>query len=365
MSLITRCPSCGTQFKVVPDQLKVSHGWVRCGHCAEVFDASVRLEKIPVPTAPAEPVQPQPQHNPSDAIDSIATNAENTLDNSDFFAVDEEPYTTTSPQDTTPSALRPQPRELPVDTFASFADELSALAERANQRQPVGQAPGASQFDLDSVVEWSASKPELPESDERFADSAPSGDPDAQHAELSQLGFVRQARRKAFWRHPAVRLVSALLCVALSTLLAAQMAVQQRDELSVAQPQLKPYLQQLCEWVGCKIQPLKRIELIAIDSSAFNKAQADTRQETYRLSFVLKNNAAVPLMAPSLELTLTDTQDTPVLRRTLAPAEYGARTELIAAGAELNSSVALGVNLSVAALPPGRVIGYRLLAFYP
>ena len=40
MSLITRCPACGTMFKVVPDQLKISEGWVRCGHCAEVFDAS-------------------------------------------------------------------------------------------------------------------------------------------------------------------------------------------------------------------------------------------------------------------------------------------------------------------------------------
>ena len=39
MSLITRCPACETMFKVVPDQLKIAQGWVRCGHCAEVFDA--------------------------------------------------------------------------------------------------------------------------------------------------------------------------------------------------------------------------------------------------------------------------------------------------------------------------------------
>jgi predicted Zn finger-like uncharacterized protein len=39
MSLATSCPSCGTIFKVVEDQLKVSEGWVRCGHCHEVFNA--------------------------------------------------------------------------------------------------------------------------------------------------------------------------------------------------------------------------------------------------------------------------------------------------------------------------------------
>ncbi|HRH30423.1 MAG TPA: zinc-ribbon domain-containing protein, partial [Aquabacterium sp.] len=39
MSLATRCTHCGTIFKVVQDQLKVSEGWVRCGRCHEVFNA--------------------------------------------------------------------------------------------------------------------------------------------------------------------------------------------------------------------------------------------------------------------------------------------------------------------------------------
>ena len=43
MSLITCCPSCGTLFRVVPDQLKISEGWVRCGHCADVFDATAHM----------------------------------------------------------------------------------------------------------------------------------------------------------------------------------------------------------------------------------------------------------------------------------------------------------------------------------
>ncbi|PKO43274.1 MAG: hypothetical protein CVU30_07875, partial [Betaproteobacteria bacterium HGW-Betaproteobacteria-3] len=44
MSLITRCPACTTTFKVVPDQLRISEGWVRCGQCAHIFDASVHLQ---------------------------------------------------------------------------------------------------------------------------------------------------------------------------------------------------------------------------------------------------------------------------------------------------------------------------------
>lgn len=56
MNLATRCPSCGTVFRVVRDQLKVSEGWVRCGRCAEVFNAAERLfelESGEVSTVPA------------------------------------------------------------------------------------------------------------------------------------------------------------------------------------------------------------------------------------------------------------------------------------------------------------------------
>src|SRR3954470_21121239 len=63
MGLITRCPVCGTMFKVVADQLKISEGWVRCGHCAEIFDAAADLHdeaelEIP-PTAPAPVITPE------------------------------------------------------------------------------------------------------------------------------------------------------------------------------------------------------------------------------------------------------------------------------------------------------------------
>ncbi len=55
MSFITCCPSCGTKFRVVTDQLRISDGWVRCGRCQEVFDANAALQAPPPPTE-AEPV---------------------------------------------------------------------------------------------------------------------------------------------------------------------------------------------------------------------------------------------------------------------------------------------------------------------
>ena len=57
MSLITRCPACGTQFKVVSDQLRVSEGWVRCGQCSQVFDAQLHLQtKASLPIEHVQPV---------------------------------------------------------------------------------------------------------------------------------------------------------------------------------------------------------------------------------------------------------------------------------------------------------------------
>lgn len=61
MTAVTQCPQCGTRFRVVPDQLKISQGWVRCGKCAEVFNAREALETAAALIAG----QPAPVHTGS------------------------------------------------------------------------------------------------------------------------------------------------------------------------------------------------------------------------------------------------------------------------------------------------------------
>jgi predicted Zn finger-like uncharacterized protein len=77
MSLVTRCPACATTFKVVRDQLRISDGWVRCGRCSHVFDATLDLHEAsdggapsPSPSAPAAthtPTLVEPSHGAEDA----------------------------------------------------------------------------------------------------------------------------------------------------------------------------------------------------------------------------------------------------------------------------------------------------------
>ena len=79
----TRCPGCGTAFRVTSEQLRLRAGKVRCGHCQAVFNAfesmlpetevlppspPVSSLDLPAETAPAadlpEPGVPQPEPEP-------------------------------------------------------------------------------------------------------------------------------------------------------------------------------------------------------------------------------------------------------------------------------------------------------------
>lgn len=49
--IITRCPKCGTAFRVTPTQLQSAKGAVRCGSCLHVFKAQEYMVASPQPTA--------------------------------------------------------------------------------------------------------------------------------------------------------------------------------------------------------------------------------------------------------------------------------------------------------------------------
>lgn len=63
--MITRCPKCGTAFRISDTLLKSAKGMVRCGSCLSVFNAREHLETKPVVRANPAPAQtttaPAPQ----------------------------------------------------------------------------------------------------------------------------------------------------------------------------------------------------------------------------------------------------------------------------------------------------------------
>ena len=60
--------------------------------------------------------------------------------------------------------------------------------------------------------------------------------------ELQELTFVRQARRRSFWRRPVVRAAMRVAVVVLAVLLVVQVVVQDRDRLAASEPALRPWL---------------------------------------------------------------------------------------------------------------------------
>ena len=170
-----------------------------------------------------------------------------------------------------------------------------------------------------------------------------------------EVSFVLAARRKAFWRKPIVRMALGLVFFISLLGLALQIAVQERDRIAALDARTRPWLVTLCESLRCELAPVRQIADVVIDSSSFNKARGDS----YQLALTMKSTATIPLAMPAVELTLTDAQDQPVLRRVLLPTDMAAPAELPAKG-EWGASVSVLVTTGGA-----RVAGYRLLAFYP
>jgi predicted Zn finger-like uncharacterized protein len=311
MSLITRCPACGTMFKVVTDQLKVSQGWVRCGQCTGVFDASLHLQTV---QGLAEPQPDPPAASKIDAEIKVLFDSAEPLA-AESFPDAQTPYSDVDDVLVAPEIVMFEPSE------AGRTDPVNELLEEASDED---------------------------------------------------VSFVRDARRKAFWRRPSVRFALGLSVLLFAIVLLLQFLVQQRDNLAAREPWLKPWLQMLCEPLQCEIAPLRHIEAVVIDSSSFSKINSDS----YRLSFTLKNTGTSPVAMPALEVTLTDSQEQAVVRRVVAPAQFDATDGggLLGVGSDFSGAVVLQVlstdaQGTVGLISPGalprRVAGYRVLAFYP
>lgn len=328
MSLITRCPVCQTLFKVVPDQLRISEGWVRCGQCDEVFDASLHLVQ-------------------SSVLGNVAAVPQNARALPEDVSPPQETFAGSIPTPDT-DAMRSgsglagewSAPEEPV-VLVSEGQSSSQLAPHLETQEPTEQAGPA---------ELAQAIPLLREA---------SGDlvPDS-HAASNDISFLRQGRSPASGSSLLMRAVLACLSLALVLGLAGQIVLQERDRIVAFEPDLQPWLQVICDRLNCKLSPWRKIEMIVIDSSAFTRV----RDDSYRLSLTLKNTATVPVGMPALELTLTDTLDQPVIRRVISRSEIDSRSDAIAAGTEFPVVVTVAVN------PGGgvdRIAGYRLLAFYP
>lgn len=250
------------------------------------------------------------------------------------------------------SSLPPAPEEEP---------EKQAIFQRDHatpeQLQPFPSTE--SELPVDAQPEVVPDPPEpkgvLAEKDHGSSSAEQAATESDQDALTGELSFVRAARRKAFWRKTSVRLGLVLLGLVLLCGLLLQAAVHERRWIAATWPPVRPYLEQLCGPLQCELGPYRQIAAVVVDGSTFHK----TRTDQYQFSLTLKNRSETSVEMPAIELTLTDAQDQPVLRRVLAPQDLAAPAELTAQS-ESNLAATLVVNLGNT-----RITGYRVLAFYP
>ena len=333
MSLATRCSHCGTVFRVVQDQLKVSEGWVRCGRCAEVFNAVEGLFDLdreappewtprgggresgaaPGPKAPTATYSyhaaPPPDAAPSGAGAPIEFDS--------------------------PAAIPAPARAEPV---GPSIDELEpAVGERIEPRMPDIPLGVGEPSDFD---------PRQPQrADRQPARSEPIRKPE----------FVRAAEERARWERSPQRALLALGVLLLAALLGAQWLHHFRDLVAARWPAAAPTLEAWCGQVGCRIGPPRRIESIAVESSGLVRAGAP---DQFRLSITLRNRDTVAVAMPSVDLALTDSAGQLAARRALDPSDFGVAAALIAPGAEQSLQLLLEA-------PSLRVAGYTVEVFYP
>jgi predicted Zn finger-like uncharacterized protein len=333
MSLITRCPACGTQFRVVADQLKISEGWVRCGKCREVFDAPVNMttdgqgapKPLPLRVSSERAIQQETENFSADnseiAISKAAVNDLPAPKKKQDF----------SSSDWINSVNPPAPYE---DSFSS-ADNPPSLMPEDFTEEELSSSDLAPLFAQSSLEQPSVVTP----------------------------SFVRQARRAQRWRSPWVKASLFALVLLLMTALGLQVALQERDRIAAAQPLALPWLQQLCLIAGCTVGPLKQIESVQVDASSFNKLRTEGKYEFYKVALNLKNSGTLAVAVPHIELSLNDSQDQPVLRRVLNPADLGVSQPSLAPAAEIAGVTT--VQIDNTQLAGARIAGYRMLAFYP
>lgn len=408
MSLATRCTACGTIFRVVQDQLRVSEGWVRCGRCAEVFDAREQLFDIdreappPWPAAPAAPAfveepafaPPPPPARPAPPPPEPDTTWEQPTETfTRTFTEAPPPAPAPVPVPPPPPPPPPPPSPPPAPIAAP------SVAPAAARRTPVPddafessrfEAPFDSRFDSRLEPRWSDEDtmiaPATIADEPMFATSLGSTSaaalPDSELATMPDVvlsaqlagggtatskqaasatpaampSFMRAAERAERWRRPGVRIALGAGALTLTALLALQATLHFHDALAAIHPPLRPALASLCGMAGCEIQPWRRIDALSVESSALTLAGGGTNQ--YQLTVSLRNKSGVEVATPWIELSLTDAAGLTIARRMVAPSEFKGSKPSMPPTSELPLQLVMSTGEQ-------KVSGYNIEIFHP
>ncbi len=341
MSLATRCSSCGTVFRVVQDQLKVSEGWVRCGRCNEVFNALEGLFDLgrDLPSDPEEIGARELVASPAAARDPPEVDA------------------------TEPTAPPPSPGSFfglppsPIDGL--LADPIDAHLFR--KRGAEGDRSHSVQVDARDRLEFSDARFDS----DLFAESPSALDTTLVEVQSTGAGglplesesqlpdFLRRAERRARWRSTPVRAALVALSAVAGLILVVQIGHHFRDLLAAQWPATRPVLTAWCKAAGCVLDTPRRIDDISVDATLTRATGVDG----FVLSVILSTHGDLSLKTPWIDLTLIDGNGRVFARRALSPRDFGA-AGVLQPHVDTPMQVALNVDNY-------RIANFGVVIFYP
>ncbi|MFZ4873522.1 DUF3426 domain-containing protein [Janthinobacterium sp. Mn2066] len=405
MALATKCPHCNTIFRVAADQLKLRGGIVRCGTCKEVFDGNAALvdpaAALPfLPSAPTflAPAAPVVHEEPIYSLDfdtsfdpfGILPDAAQIEDEAEKIELDLDigddlPVSQPAPVAELKAEAAPEPEPLPVP-MAPFkrrqVDEAPAFATYLRSSRPQVEADEAIAPPAEPEPAMEAEPAQAPEAE---AEAEPIFIPAAsarqepvlgEHAPLLQQpkepvfetvapadttadepAFVTQGRRRE-QSGKAMRVAMAAGSVVLLLLLLLQGMTTFRNPLAAQFPEFKPALAAVCSLSGCKVDLPAQIEALSIEQGELQTLAPNT----FSYVSLLRNQSRNVQAWPSIELSLNDGNDKPVVRRVIAPRDYLPAGADPAKGFAARSEQSIKLYFSLDQLTAS---GYHIAIFYP
>lgn len=357
MKSVTTCPSCQTQFLVTDEQLSQYNGKVRCGHCLSVFNAVeyIKIESTDIPVETSTP--------PENAIISQADPIEEIVD-----VLAEEDFVESS-EDESAQSLK---ADFVESSNAPTSSSIETIAEEKNVQDFNEVALSKRESLLKELFEQENLPLEevsssLPEREEPIAEPTLN---DIEPIELDQKNYqdamreVNDSEVKPEYQYYLEERKSAspvLIFLGVAMILAAllQTAFYYRHTIAMQFPEIKPSLVSLCNMMGCKINLPQEIQYFSIDDSTIE--EDSSHAGVIRLTSTITNRAEFNQAFPNLEVTLTDTQDHPKLRRIFKPKEYLTKEYHLEDGVASGDSITINMPLMADDFKPA---GFRLLVSY-
>jgi predicted Zn finger-like uncharacterized protein len=355
MALATQCPHCGTQFRVAADQLKLRGGIVRCGACQQIFDGNSALIDLaagpaPVVAAPAD----APAEVPSPA--SIDETPVETLAPVSEPVTQQEP----DPEPAPTPASTPEPDTLPAPepsrehTADSIGPPTLLLRESSGGSPPIASSVPASPRNRAAEARARRVKAAPPHIDEAPKPPPP---PPKPKPDIDEPEFVRSTRQREA-SSKTTRIALAVGSVLLLIVLVVQAAVSFRDVLAARHPGLRPMLVSTCALFGCSVNLPARPEQLVIETGELITLGGNA----YTFSTVLRNQGDMALAWPSLELTLNDLDDKPLVRRVFTPRDYAGAAAAAPTGFAARGEQQVRIHFRLEGAEPS---GYHIAVFYP